>query len=287
VPLDTGLNYQLLEWGADRTDQEHTVILIHGFLDSSWGWQALVNAGLGERFHVVAPDMRGHGDSDRVGAGGYYHFVDYVADLHSVVQRFARRRLSLVGHSMGGTIASLYAGCFPDRTERLVLLEGAGPPESSETLPERMVRWISEWPRARERGSRQHADLAAAIAQLRRYDPLLSPELATNLAIHGTTPAAGGGVQFKHDPMHLSRGPHPFSVAAAQQFWERVRCPVLWVEGECSSFRHSPAEQARRLACFRATTVRSETIAGASHMMQRHQPVALSAMLSDFLQTPA
>ena len=74
--LSTGLDYHLLEWGRENAALDHTVVLVHGFLDLCWGWQDTVEAGLAGRFHVVAPDMRGHGDSDRVGAGGYYHFID-------------------------------------------------------------------------------------------------------------------------------------------------------------------------------------------------------------------
>src|SRR5262245_7125425 len=115
VPLGTGLTHHVLEWGADDPSRDHTVILLHGFLDIAWGWVAVAEPGLAARFHVVAPDLRGHGDSDRVGAGGYYHFPDYLADLHELVAKLGRARVSLVGHSMGGGIAAYYAGSFPER----------------------------------------------------------------------------------------------------------------------------------------------------------------------------
>src|SRR5947207_3597120 len=89
VPLATGLAYNVLEWDAPS---DHTVLLLHGFLDNAWTWQRLVESGLGLPAHVVAPDWRGHGDSDWVGAGGYYHFLDYVADLASLVALVGRRR---------------------------------------------------------------------------------------------------------------------------------------------------------------------------------------------------
>src|SRR5262249_10524326 len=77
----TGLHYNVVEWDAPG---DHTVLLVHGFLDFAYGFAPLVEAGLEGRFHLVAPDLRGHGDSDRVGAGGYYHFADYIADLHDL-----------------------------------------------------------------------------------------------------------------------------------------------------------------------------------------------------------
>src|SRR5690242_11085102 len=86
LPLATGLSYHLLEWG----EGDHTVVLIHGFLDNAWGWQPMVDAGLAAGLHVVAPDMRGHGDSDWIGPGGYYHFADYLADLHELIDHIGQ-----------------------------------------------------------------------------------------------------------------------------------------------------------------------------------------------------
>src|SRR5690348_15261143 len=96
IPLATGLGCHVLEWGRDQPALDHTVVLLHGFLDLAWTWVPTVEAGLAGRFHVLAPDVRGHGDSDWVGGGGYYHFIDYLADLDDLVRTLGRRRLSLV-----------------------------------------------------------------------------------------------------------------------------------------------------------------------------------------------
>jgi len=281
IPLDTGLAYHLLEWGADDPSLDHTVVLVHGFLDFSWGWAPMVEAGLAGRFHVVAPDMRGHGDSDRVGAGGYYHFFDYLADLHSLVAQVGRARVSLVGHSMGGSIASYYAGSFPDRVHKLALLEGTGPPEMPDPGPAVVKHWLAGWQRVRERGQNSYASVAEAADRLRKSDPRLSEELVTMIAEKGTAPGPDGRLQFKHDPLHLTRGPYPFKVAYAEGFWRAIRCPVLLVEGGDSVFRHGAEEKARRHACF--ADHRFEVIEGAAHMMQRHQPRALAELLASFL----
>ena len=276
--LGTGLAYHVLEWPAES---DHTVLLLHGFLDIAWTWAPVVRAGLAGRFHIVAPDLRGHGDSDRVGAGGYYHFMDYLADVHELVGQVARARLSLVGHSMGGSVASYYAGSYPDRIHRLALLEGTGPPEMPMPLPDRVRVWIDSWRRIRDKPSRGHADLAEAAAQLRKHDRLLSEELALEMAGHGTVRGDDGRLRFKHDPLHATMGPYPFRVDVAEQFWNRVTCPVLLVDGGESGFRHAAAEAARRTAAFAHAD--SRTLPGAGHMMTRHQPAALAEMLGGFL----
>ena len=282
LQLDTGLGYHLLEWDGGG---EHTVLLIHGFLDHAWGWQATVDAGLaGAGLHLVAPDMRGHGDSDWIGPGGYYHFADYLADLHDLVGKVARARLSLVGHSMGGSIAAYYAGAFPERVHRLALLEGLGPPEARDTMPERVVTWLAAWKRVRERAPKSYASIDEAAARLVAHDPLVPSALARELAEKGTTAALGGRVRFKHDPLHATPGPIGFSTAVARQFWSRVRCPTLLVYGAESRLRHPPDEEARRNGAF--AHARAVTLDGAGHMMQRHQPAALARTLRAFLEEP-
>jgi pimeloyl-ACP methyl ester carboxylesterase len=281
LELGTGLRYHLLEWGADRPELDHTVVLLHGFLDLAWGWVPTVEAGLAGRFHVVAPDLRGHGDTSWIGPGGYYHFVDYLADVHEIVRACARKRVSLVGHSMGGSVASYYAGTFPERIHRLVLLEGLGAPESDAAVPERVRGWLDSWRRAREREPSSYAGIDDAAARLRAHDPLLGEELAAEFARRGTRQGPDGRLRFKHDPLHLTLGPTPFRVDYAAQFWTRVACPVLWVEGQASAFRHAVGEADRRLSLL--PSVERAVLPGAGHMMQRHQPTALAELLVEFL----
>jgi pimeloyl-ACP methyl ester carboxylesterase len=276
VALATGLTYQVLEWGEGN---EHTVLLLHGFLDLAWGWEEVAGL-LGERYRVIAPDLRGHGDSDWIGAGGYYHFPDYVADVDDLVRRLGPGRLSVVGHSMGGSVASYFAGARPDRVHRVALLEGLGPPEVSGDPAARVGLWIDAWRAARTKPPRRMASVDEAAERLRRHDERLDTARARRLAERGTR-AVEGGVAWKHDPLHLTLGPIPFRREYAEAFWQRIAAPVLAVDASHSRLRHASDEAARRLSLFR--DVRTATIDDAGHMMQRHQPGALAALLADFL----
>lgn len=291
VPLCTGLGYHVLEWAAagEAPGPPHTVLLLHGFLDFAWSWEPVVRGGLLGPLRLIAPDLRGHGDSDHLGPGGYYHFLDYLADVHDLVGHLVghgalesgAERLSIVGHSMGGSVAAYYAGTYPERVHRLALLEGLGPPDDREEVPDRVRSWIAAWRRARAGHRKGYPDAAAAAARLRAHDPLLDEAQALRLAERGAAPGPDGQWRFKHDPLHVTPGPLPFRRELAESFWRRVRCPVLLVEGEDSLLRHDKEEQQRRAACFADHEV--AVLPGAGHMMQRHRPAALARLLRRFL----
>jgi pimeloyl-ACP methyl ester carboxylesterase len=275
--LATGLDYHLLEWGPPGAP---TVVMVHGFLDLAWAF-AQVAERLASSYRVVAIDWRGHGDSDWAGPGGYYHFMDYVADLDDVVAQVSPSDpVSVVAHSMGGTVALYWAGVRPAKCRRAVSLEGLGPPEMPSVLPARTARWIDAWRETRGKPLKVMASLADAAARMRKHDPLLGDELALWLAERGTR-AVDGGFVWKHDPLHATQGPYPFRRDAAIEYWKAITAPVLYVEGAVSSFRFLGAEVDARLAVMK--DARRATIEGAGHAIARHQPDRLAEVLREFL----
>ena len=247
--------------------------MVHGFLDLAFGWHEVAPR---LDAHVIAPDLRGHGDSDWIGAGGYYHYLDYVADLDEVVNRLARKRVIVVGHSMGGGVSAYWAATRADRPAALALLEGLGPPDQSDApLPSRTANWIDGWKIARK-PAKPLATLDDAAARLMRHDPLLGEELAIRLAAAGTREIEGG-LTWKHDPLHATMGPYPFRRDHAARYWRAITCPVLAIDGDRSQLNLGDAERAARRA--EIANCRHVVLAGAGHMMQRHQPGALADLL--------
>ena len=251
-------------------------MLVHGFLDLAYSWHEVAPL-LGA--HVIAPDLRGHGDSDWIGSGGYYHYLDYVADLDEVIARLARKRVVAVGHSMGGGVVAYWAASRPARVAAVALLEGLGPPDQTDVpLPTRTAGWIDAWKQARAH-VKAIPTLDDAARRLRKHDPLLGEDLARRLAAAGTR-AIPGGFAWKHDPLHLTMGPYPFRRDQATQYWRALRCPVLVVDGGDSRFNLSEPERAARRAELSSHT--HTILAGAGHMMQRHRPAELAKLLVDF-----
>ncbi|HEX9810846.1 MAG TPA: alpha/beta hydrolase [Burkholderiales bacterium] len=274
-----GLRHNVLEW--DIAGADTTVVLLHGFLDLAWSFEH-VALKLAPRYHVIAPDLRGHGDTDWVGAGGYYYFPDYTADLARVLPALVRKRVYLVGHSMGGVVATQYTGTFPERVQKLALLEGTGPPGGNlADAPARMLKHIETVDEARARGIRPLDSLAAATERLRQIYQRLEPAWAARLAEKATRPAPDGppgGRIWKHDPLHRTRSPLIFLLPLFEAFIKRIACPVLLVNAAESKFTflHDPDRQ----ALFPNARVR--TLADAGHMMQLDQPEALADMLLEF-----
>jgi pimeloyl-ACP methyl ester carboxylesterase len=276
--LANGLRHHVLEWdGGGRT----TVLCLHGFLDLSWAFHRVAPALAAAGYHVVAPDLRGHGETERVGKGGYYHFMDYLLDVYDLVGALARDRLALVGHSMGGGIGLYFAGALPDRVWRAVIMEGGRIPETPlEAVPHRVVEWIQGVQRVRSHPARVYATLDDAAAQIRRYDPLCPESEARFLAEHGTR-AVPGGFAFLHDPLHVTRSPHPFRLDVATAFWRAIRCPILLLEGAETELRRTP-DWKSRVAAIR--DLRQVAIDGAGHMMMRHEPEQVATLIGEFLR---
>jgi pimeloyl-ACP methyl ester carboxylesterase len=286
--LATGLEYHVLEWGAARAAAP-VAVLLHGFLDHAWAWaevaERLAEAGM----RVVAPDWRGHGDSEWIGPGGYYHFMDYVADLDDVVAQVAPgEAVSVAAHSMGGSVAMYWAGVRPARCKALALVEGLGPPElPAVALPARTAMWIDAWKRTRGKPEKVMASIADAAARLRHHDPMLGETQALWLAERGTRGADGehqGGVRWKHDPLHLTTGPYPFRIDVAHQFLAAITAPVLYVEGSASTFRLPSGEVDARLAYVKRAS--RAVVEGAGHAVARHRPAELAAVLHAHFSAP-
>jgi pimeloyl-ACP methyl ester carboxylesterase len=275
--LANGLRHHVLEWdGGGAT----TVLCLHGFLDLAWAFHRVAPALAAEGHHVVAVDLRGHGFTDRVGAGGYYHFMDYVLDVADLSDALARERLAVVGHSMGGSITAYFAGAFPERAARAVMMEGIRVPElPPDEVPRRVEEWVHGVRRARRHTGTVYPTVADAARRIRRHDPLCPEEEALFIAQHGTREVPGGRA-FLHDPLHLTRAPYAFRSDHARAFWSSIRCPVLLLDGSESD--RVPIDYPQRLAAFR--DARREVVEGAGHMMMRHQPARVARAVAAFLR---
>jgi len=119
------LKLHYVEWGAKDAP---VLLMIHGMRDHcrNWDWVA---TDLCKDYRVIAPDLRGHGDSEWM-KGGSYYFPDFVADINQLVQQTTKpdEKISILSHSFGGSVSLYYSGVFPEKVQKLIAIEGLGPP---------------------------------------------------------------------------------------------------------------------------------------------------------------
>lgn len=261
-------------------------MLVHGYMDAAGTWDRVAPALVAEGATVIAPDMRGFGDAPRAPCGSYYHFADYVFDLADVVDALSPERpVSLVGHSMGGTITTLFSGAFPERVARLAVLEGLGPPDNPfAAAPDRMRHWVEQVRRVRARSQDARGTPTFTREEARRRlglnHPHVAPEVLDHRLPHLVRDEGEGRVSFRHDPLHRTTSPMPFFARSFVEFAKRVTCPVLFVSGGPTGF-HPPDEE-ERLAAF-AELERAE-IEDAGHMMHWTRPDEVARVLGAFLR---
>lgn len=265
---------------AGASGERRTVLLLHGFLDvgSSWDLVAthLVDAG----YEVVAPDLRGFGESDSVPPGAYYYFPDYVADVEAIVKLLAPSWLAVVGHSMGGAVAALYAGARPDRVQRLVCMEGLGPvADRHEHSIERMRAWLDGLAKI-EREPRRLGSLDEAAKRLGATHPRLAPELLRSRAERLVRRHDDGTLSWAWDPLHRTRSPIPFFPESFASALRAITAPVLFVSGGPTGWH--PDDEAERLAVIE--NLERFELEGAGHMMHWTEPRAVAERLLAFFE---
>lgn len=272
-----GLSLRVLEWGSG----DDVVVMVHGLQDGAWSWD-LVAPTLAERgFRVVAPDLRGFGASDRVHESGYYYFPDYVFDLTEVVDAVSpSRSIALVGHSMGGTISTMYAGLYPDRVRKLALLEGVGPPAFDEDMViDRERAWIEGVRKARAR-TEKPMTFDEVVRRLAIGHPNVRETILRTRAEQLSRKVGDDAYVWAFDPLHRTRSPLPFSLARWEAHARRVTAKVLCIGGGPTGFH--PEDEAHRVAMLRADYV---DIGDAGHMLHWTKPEEVRGLLAAFLRT--
>ncbi|HTD92092.1 MAG TPA: alpha/beta hydrolase [Burkholderiales bacterium] len=276
-----GLNYHCRTWGREGAPK---LFMLHGFQDVSASWQFTVDA-LVNDWHVIAPDWRGYGLTEWSGQDTYW-FPDFVADLDAILDHFEPELPAmLVAHSMGSSVAGLYAGAIPKRISKFVSVEGfGGPPANAEEAPRRYAKWLRQIVSGEQQ--RPYVDFADFAERMMAENPRLTPERAAFLVQHWGKEEADGTVVRRADPAHKVMRPTPSRLDEAIACWRQISAPVLFVEGANSravAAQHSkPEEYQERLAAFQ-TLAGIERIADAGHNIHHDQPQALAKVIEPFL----
>jgi len=226
------LRLHFVDWGNPSAPP---LLLVHGGRDHCRNWDAVALA-LRDDWHVIAPDLRGHGDSEW-SAEGSYTMNGYVYDLAQLIHQQNLAPVTILAHSLGGNIALRYTGIYPDSVRRLVAMEGLGlspklqAERADRMLHERLSTWVDEQRELAARMPRRYASIEEAFARMQGENKHLSPEQARHLTIHGVNQNEDGTYSWKFDNYVRSWAPYDVPVAELEGLWAHITSPTLLVYG--------------------------------------------------------
>ena len=274
------LKLRYLDWG---NQEKPLLLLVHGGRDHArnWDWVA---SDLRRDFHVVAPDLRGHGDSEWA-TGSIYSLIDYVLDVAQLLKVIDKFPVTIVGHSLGGSISLHYTGVYPERVAKVIAIEGLGPPPEMiesfkrRTAHERMLQWIREMQSLARRHPHRYASLDEAIARMREANPRLTEEQARHLTVHGAQREEDGAWVWKFDNFSRAVSPYLFNVTDAHDIWGSITCPTLLIRGT-ESWASDPSLDGRAKAFRNARVINVE---GAGHWVHHDRLDEFLRVAREFL----
>lgn len=238
----------IASWGDERNP---TILLLHGMRDSARSWDWTANA-ISNRFHVVAPDLRGHGDSDWASAGAYT-ISDFVYDLAVIVDQLALHDVIILGHSLGGAIALRYAAAWPEIVKALCLIECIELPlirqqrNEPSSYPRLLRNWVELEAAAAKRQPRCYADLEQAKARYAASHSSFDANTLDHLVRHSVRALAQGGYRWKYDNSARHRAPEDADGKDLDEILSVINCPTLLCYGSKSWIPLPPEERLARI----------------------------------------
>lgn len=269
-----------MDWGNQDAPP---LILQHGGRDHcrSWDWVA---DELRHDWHVICPDLRGHGDSSW-SPEGHYAMDAYVYDFAQLIHALDLTDVTIVAHSLGGNVATQFSGLYPDIVRKLVNIEGlsTAPDASSQTplrgSPERLREWIADKRKAAGRTPKRYDSLQAAYARMKDENSFLSDDQVRHLTIHGANRNEDGTWSWKFDNYLNVWSGGDLPLGQLEQLWGAITCPILMLWGK-DSWATSPGSDGRIDYFQNATLIEYEE---AGHWLHHDQTERFVADLKAFL----
>lgn len=287
IPL-RNTTYHVQVWGQPIVGKA-PLVLVHGWMDVAASYQFVVDA-LRQAHYVIAPDWRGYGQTPAAQADNFW-FPDYLADLDFLLDHYAGDApVNLVGHSMGGNVAMLYAGVRPERVRRLVNLEGFGMAQTEPSqAPGRYAKWMDELKKLHRGDLAMHSYSSAegVARRLMKTNPRLPMDKADWLARQWARQNAQGQWVIQGDPAHKVGNAQLYRVDEVLEIFRCIRMPTLAVEASDNSLdawwkgAYTLAQYHQRLAVLPQLEI--VRIEDAGHMMHHDQPEILAALIERFM----
>jgi len=248
------LRLHYVDWGNPEAPP---LLLVHGGRDHCRNWDWVAQA-LRRDWHIICPDLRGHGDS-QWSPDGNYSMSAYIYDLAQLIHQQGLAPVTIVSHSLGGNISLRYTGIYPESVRKLVAIEGVGPSpkiiaeRAQKGIAERMQGWVEEERKLSGRLPRRYASIEEAFKRMQDENTHLSAEQARHLTHQGVNQNEDGTYSWKFDNYVRANAPYDMTTADIEGLWARITCPTLLVYGK-ESWASNP-EKDGRLKNFKTATV--------------------------------
>jgi len=274
------LRLHYVDWGNEDAPP---MLLVHGGRDHcrNWDWVA---ERLRDDYHIIAPDLRGHGDSQWV-IGGGYNQIDYVYDIAQLLSQKNMTPTTIIGHSLGGSISLLYSGLYPKTVTKLVSIEGMGPPPAmikeriEQPMEDRLHLWVDELRKLSGRIPKRYPSLEEAYERMQKENPHLTEDQARHLTIHGSNQNEDGSYSWKFDNYVRNFPPIGLNFEDQYGLYKRISCPTLLIRG-AESWAMDP-EKDGRANTFQNVQVAS--IEDAGHWVHHDQLEVFIKLVKGFL----
>lgn len=277
APVNIHLSWGTLEglhWsrpGAPR------VLCLHGWLDNAASFVPL--APYLKDFDLLALDFAGHGFSSHRPEGSRYYIHDNLYDMDAALDKLAWDQCHIIGHSMGGGIASAFAAALPERVNRLVMLDAIGILTLPTDQASRQLRLSMKSVRKNHSQLRPYKSVEAAMLA-RQKNASLSDD-AARLLCERSLEHTGDYYQWRTDPRLNWRSPQLMSDAQALDLLKAIRAPTLVITTHTVSDYLGEQMMYKRLASIADCTHVADD---GHHHFHMEQPVHTGKCISDFLQ---
>lgn len=251
-------------------------VFLHGWLDHCHGFDWLWDS-LPRQWRLVGLDFRGHGKSSQIPIGAIHHFLDYLADIDGLLQHLGHP-VHLIGHSMGGAIALLFAAVRPEVVLSVTAIESLGPSSAEpQTIGSKLNNFVRDLNKPIRK--RLYPSIEAAVARVRENNSSLSEAAARHLTTYGLEPV-DSGFQFTFDPVLRRRNVFPFTEEQLCALFRSISSKVLVIHGT-HGFSFDDCQMQDRLACLKV--VGPVAIEGGHHVHLDH-PKEVASQLTRFVE---
>ena len=233
-----GIHLCIYSWGTPSLGKP-TLVFLHGWLDHGDSWNTIGTLLAAQGYHCMALDHRGHGHSEHIPVYDEYHFPDYISDLQAFIQKHLLTDFVLIGHSMGGTIASIYSALCSQKPSQCILIDGLGP--KHETESEATHRFKLHLAQRSQPSKHRPMTLETTIKKLGRAHEFLSKDSLRQQALRLTKKVDHTEMRvWRWDPRHRNKSAISFSLPRFLDILSQIDIPTHCIFGKNSWYLQLP-----------------------------------------------